>query len=332
MQKSPPKTWRQRSWVIPASVLLHVLVVGAFFLQWPEQTATPAEPESVSVEIVPPPPEPEAPAPEPEAEKPEEKPEAAQPPPPPPPPPPAEEKPEEPETPMQSLPSIPIRPDPPQMDAEDNPGQPEEPVEETTQEDKPETPETPNQPPPPPESSAAPPPSESADGELPPVEKSEETAEDIVSAEPQPEEAKEEKPKLSVEEEAIKRGEALPETKEVLSNRRLANPSMRHMLGELPPNRRIVQMCSIEALEQLRSTRSDTEQPVGIVPFSDKGGLIQGRVLNATGGAYNTGQAWYGVDFYCEVDLDDYVVTSFRMKVGASVPKSEWAQRGFPKY
>lgn len=331
MQKSSPKTWRQRSWVIPASILLHVVVVGAFFLQWPEQIAQPEEPESVSVDLVPPPPEPETPAPEPE---PQPEPEAEQQaePPPPPPPPLAEEKPEEPETPMQSLPAIPIRPDPPQMDAEDNPAQPEEQVEETTQEDKPETPDKPAEPPPPPEASASPPPSVAADGELPPVEKSEETADDIVSAEPPAEETVEEEPKLSAEEEAIKRGEALPETKEVLSNRRLANPAMRQMLGDLPPNRRIVQMCSIEALEQLRSTRSDTEQPVGIVPFSDKGGLIQGGVLNATGGAYNTGQAWFEVDFYCQVDLDDYVVTSFRMKVGASVPKREWGQRGFPKY
>ncbi|QFY60719.1 DUF930 domain-containing protein [Rhizobium grahamii] len=116
MPRIPKRHWGVFGWGIVASVLLHLVVVGAFFLKLPDMPQ-PVEEEAVSVDLVPPPEEkkPEEPKPEekpPELKMPDEKQEEkkaeenkaeekkleekpAEPPPPPPPPPPPEKKPEE---------------------------------------------------------------------------------------------------------------------------------------------------------------------------------------------------------------------------------------------
>lgn len=323
MQQAPAKNWRQRSWVIPASIALHVLVAGAFFLQWPKITSEPAEPESVSVELVPP----EEEKPKPQEPPPPPKPEEAkeEPPPPPPPPEKAEEQPQPPPL-MPTLPPIAVRPDPPQMDAVDNPAKAEEETkaeppkpQEPTAQDKPE---------------AAKPPAAnnleptSPDGEIAAVksedaEKSDAPSKAVKAADEKPE-AKEEKPAPE------KTEDTLTKAKTMLANDALANPGLRQMLGDLPPKRRIVQMCSIEALAQIRKLRADMKPMDGLVPFSDKGGFISGNVLDASGGAFNIGRTWFDFSFRCEVDLDSYAVTDFRYQMGSQVPNAEAVKRRLP--
>lgn len=341
MQKIPDKQWWQKGWTIPVSVLLHLAIVGAFFLQFPDFPTEMAEPESISVDLVPPEPEPPPPPPEPEKEP--EKPEqpAA---PPPPPPPPAEEATQK--MPAATMPAIAIRPEPQKDDVVDNPGtSPEDDAsvaeDPTELEEKPT--ETVTEPSEKPVENAEvetasaaaednPPPT-AADGELaPPDPVKTEPAKKPVEAKPEKKPV-EEKP---VEEKAAQTPKTdapkkLKSAKKLLSNRVIDNPGMRSMLGDLPPKRRIVQMCSIEALAQIRQVRSGSSGPDGIVPFSDKGGLISGNVLDASGGAFNVGNHWYDVTFRCEVDLDNFNVTSFQYEIGkAAVPQADVVKRGFP--
>mgnify|MGYP004722795917 CR=1 FL=1 len=121
----------------------------------------------------------------------------------------------------------------------------------------------------------------------------------------------------------------LKSAKKLLSARAINNPAMRSMLGDLPPKRRIVQMCSIEALAQLREMPNASGGLDGIVPFSDTGGFISGNALDASGGAFNVDNRWYDITFHCEVDLDSFKVTSFRFDIGkTAVPQADAVKRG----
>jgi hypothetical protein len=336
MQKIPDKQWWQKGWTIPVSVILHFAIVGAFFLQFPEFPTQVTEPESISVDLVPPEPEPPPPPPEPEQKQPEEQP-------PPPPPPPAEEAAQN--MPAAALPNIPIRPELQQNDVMDNPGispedeasvaedpaQPEEKPTETATEpnEKPvETAEAKTAP----AAAADNPPPTAADGELAPP--------DPVKAE-DPKKAEEVKPQEKpVEDKPVEQKAAaqppktdtpkkLKSAKKLLSGQTIKDPAVRSMLGDLPPKRRIAQMCSIEALAQIRATRADSVGLQGVVPNSEKGRVITGNVLNASGGAFNIDNRWYDITFQCEVDLDNFKVTSFRFDIGkTAVPQADAVKRG----
>lgn len=121
----------------------------------------------------------------------------------------------------------------------------------------------------------------------------------------------------------------LPKAKELFTADALSNPRARQALGKLPPNRRIVQMCTFETLEQIRHASPET-LPEGIVAFSDGGGLISGQVLRATGGAFVSRRVWRDIEFECTVDEEFGSVTSFRFAIGKVISESERKARQFP--
>lgn len=342
MQKIPDEQWWQKGWTIPVSIVLHLAIVGVFFLQLPDFPTEVAEPESISVDLVPPP---EAPPPPPEPEPEQKQPEEQAPPP----PPPAPDQPQEAVQPLTpTLPSIAVRPEPQQEDAVDNPGSsPEdassdantnEPVEEAAEEPVETASAADEKPTPEAETASTPleenPPPSSDDGELaPPDPAKTEPAEKTEVAKPQ-EKPVEDKPveqKSATQPPKTDAPKKLTSAKKILSARAINNPAMRSMLGDLPPRRRIVQMCSIEALAQLREMPNASGGLDGIVPYSETGGMISGNVLNASGGAFNVDNRWYDITFRCEVDLDNFNVTSFQYEIGkTAVPQADAIKRGYP--
>lgn len=311
------KGWRFGR-AIPVSIALHIAIAAVFLFDVPITLPVPEEPESVQVELVEPPP----PPPEPEA-----------PPPPPPPEPTVQE--EEARAPIPSLPAIPIRPEPAPAGTGDQPDSGGD----TPPEDMPEQPQEEAEPPPPAEEPPQPPSTASEeakpplptaeDGELPAAENAAEAGTDLKAG--SGESAEGEVPDPS----AAPVPEAKPDNrqaaKRLLSKNTLNGAGMRQMLGDLPPRRRIVQMCSIEALAQIRQQRSGKSMPHGLVPFSETGGRIDGNRLDARGGAFNIGNDWFGIDFYCEVDMDNFTVTSFRFELGGPVSEAEARRRGYPR-
>ncbi|MDK1492581.1 DUF930 domain-containing protein [Sinorhizobium sp. 7-81] len=121
----------------------------------------------------------------------------------------------------------------------------------------------------------------------------------------------------------------LVSAKELFSPNALSNPRVKQALGKLPVKKRIVQICSIEALEQVRSQRPGAF-PDMLVPYGPTGGIISPSALTARGGAYRSKANWYNVDFKCEVDADATAVVSFSFAIGGAVPKSEWDARQLP--
>ncbi|WP_320200574.1 DUF930 domain-containing protein [Agrobacterium sp. rho-13.3] len=318
MEPVTKKSWRQRSWTIPLSVMLHVLIVGVFYLQWPENIQAPAEPESVSVELVEPPkeePPKEEPKPQPEEEK------AEEPPPPPPPPPPAETKPPEP-APQTRIPNIAIRPDGTQLDERDDPATQEE----TGGQEQPkpaEEPET-SQPEPkpteeaqkyetPPEPSSSKPTAEQ--GEIAAVEADappDTAAVAVPTPKPEVETKPEEEPKAQPDGAGDPK---LKPAKKILAGAKAPTPMRRQILGQLPPRQRVAQLCIVEALAQIKDERKGQSPAEGLEPHIGKNEPIVGNVLDAYG-AFNVGAEWYPIHYRCEIDMDRYLVTDFRFDIG----------------
>jgi hypothetical protein len=283
-----------RLWIIPASVIFHILVV-ALFVQWPQLQLN-AEPEEViSLQIIPEPP----PEPEPDPEAPAEEVEAE---------PPVAETPPAPSI----LPNIAIRPDvETQLDAVDSEVEqeaavePSEPVQEETE----------------------PSPEEQAEAKVADEQQGfgEETS--PVGELPVGEDAPEPTAKPSVEPNEQPLEERTP-----LSNSVIEQSGLRQILGDLPPRRRLIQICTIEAISQIRAASADYAGVRGVIPASDDGLLVEGGKLTARGGAFNLGGRWVELDFTCEADLNTYRVLSFSQRIGSELSRAEAEARGFSKY
>ncbi|CAN7334798.1 DUF930 domain-containing protein [Agrobacterium sp. MAFF310724] len=308
---------------MPVSVLLHLAIVALFFFELPERIDEPQEPESVSVELVPPPEEKKAEEPPPPpAPTEEEKPKPPPPPPPPPPAPPKDEAKPMPQ-PQATLPSIAMRPEEALADPKDKPGKMEE-AEKTQPSAEPASQ--------PEKTTEEKPALAAANSDLEASAEQGEIAVSSVKEEAPPKEPPvphekpaEEKPS-EVEENKVAQ---LPAAKNLLSSTLLTPAQRRQMFGDLPPRRRIVQLCSTEALAQIQGAGFAAR---GMIPYSDTGGRISGNTIDASGGAFNTGSGWHDVSFQCEVDLENYAVTGFRFKIGNEISAEDAKKRGFTRF
>ncbi|WEX74617.1 DUF930 domain-containing protein [Sinorhizobium numidicum] len=117
--------------------------------------------------------------------------------------------------------------------------------------------------------------------------------------------------------------------RELYSEDSLSDPHVRQAIGQLPPKKRILQLCSIEALEQVRRQRPGA-YPDMLVPYGPSGGFISKSALKANGGAFRSQAKWYDIDFRCEVDTDKLSVVSFSFAIGNLVPSDQWNARRLP--
>jgi hypothetical protein len=315
-------------------VLLHVVVIGVFYFQLAETPVKPAEPDSVSVELVEPPKE----EPPPEAKKAKE---AKKPEPPLPPPPPVQ-TPQQP-TPSSApspamLPPVALRPEQTQLDEKDQPRRQEN----TGGEAKPE--------PSPSKQSEA-----DTKADQPTVEQDDakddplkaamqgvpqaatgeiataETQNDQVAAVVPTPKPKTNETKSDTEKKVPGSGDPkLKPARKILSGPALADPMSRQFLAELPPQKRLVQLCTAEALAQIFAARAGQRGPGGLARSAGKGSAISANVLDARGWAFNVGTEWYAFDFRCEADTDNYAVTGFSYNIGSKLSASEAKQRGVP--
>lgn len=334
MNEMPKKDVWKRSWVFPASLLLHVLVVGAIYMQWPQMGKATDEPESVNVELV------EEPKPEPaDAQK---KAEEA------PPPPAAEPKPQEPVPPPPPPPettsalNAAIRPQARQAEdmaeAADEPdaaGQAEKTPDDGDQAQTRDQPKDavrePTQPPPeapeaadPPTEPAANQPAQAPDGELLATDRPEEAASAPSKAVPMPKPAAEEKPAAS--EKAGSSGDPdLKPARKILATAKPPGPMMRQIFGNLPPGERVQQLCQAEIFQQIAENRKG-QAPLEGVMYAKK--AVEGSRMDANG-AFNAGADWFPLAFRCTVDIDRYIVTDFQYDIRPKMAPEEAQRRGY---
>lgn len=123
-----------------------------------------------------------------------------------------------------------------------------------------------------------------------------------------------------------------PEPKKVaqlLANNVMDDPRVRAALRKLPRERRIVQMCMIETLEQIRHAMPNT-LPEGLFFDPRNGSPVSGERMTADGAAYKFDGGWQDVDFRCSVNANADAITDFSFVIGGRVPKGEWKSRRFP--
>ena len=112
----------------------------------------------------------------------------------------------------------------------------------------------------------------------------------------------------------------------LLANRVLMDPENREVRETLPTldrTERIIQLCNIEGLEQLRLARPGP-LPDSLSPSAFATTIVDGYKLDAPAAAYRAARKWYAVQFTCTVTPDFESVTEFRFAVGDAIPESEW--------
>ena len=111
------------------------------------------------------------------------------------------------------------------------------------------------------------------------------------------------------------------------SARVLADPRSRGARRALPllaPQERIIQLCDIEALAQVRQQRADF-QPDLVVPYAMAEVKLAGGAMEAKGGAVRSRHHWYELKFNCTVAPDLKTVVAFEFLLGKEIPRDQWA-------
>jgi hypothetical protein len=123
----------------------------------------------------------------------------------------------------------------------------------------------------------------------------------------------------------------LPETKTWRATRFyaatiLSEPGMAHIrkaFGTLASSEKLMQLCNIEGLEQIRRTLPQYD-PDTLVPYAMREPLVTGLRLSAAGGAFRSRRKWYEIAFQCTVAADLGGVTAFEFRVGEAIPPDQW--------
>jgi hypothetical protein len=106
----------------------------------------------------------------------------------------------------------------------------------------------------------------------------------------------------------------------------LAEPGSRQAREILPTLRedeRILQLCILEAMEQVHRWKADYEPEFVIAYAMADAEITNGRV-HADGGAFRSRDHWYNIKFECDVSPDLERVVDFAFSVGAEIPRSSW--------
>lgn len=112
----------------------------------------------------------------------------------------------------------------------------------------------------------------------------------------------------------------------MLSAAVLADPRSADALAALPQlasDERIVQLCSIEALEQIAAL-GDYE-PDLLAAYSMDEVRLTGRSIDATGAAFRSGGSWFHLAFKCGLTPSLDTVKDFEFRIGEQIPHQQWA-------
>ncbi len=118
----------------------------------------------------------------------------------------------------------------------------------------------------------------------------------------------------------------------MLSAAALADPKSRQareMLPHIDPTERSVQLCNLEAMEQVHAWKPSFD-PERIVAYAMGDLAIAGDTIRANGAAFLSGGQWYTLRFDCGLAADHAHVVSFDFKVGDTIPRDQWDAHSLP--
>jgi hypothetical protein len=112
----------------------------------------------------------------------------------------------------------------------------------------------------------------------------------------------------------------------MLSARALADPRSRTAREALPlldDTERMVQLCDLEAMEQVGEWRPGF-RPERVVAYALSEVAVAGDMIVADGAAFLSERSWYGLKFKCGLSPGHDTVVAFEFLVGDRVPKADW--------
>jgi hypothetical protein len=102
------------------------------------------------------------------------------------------------------------------------------------------------------------------------------------------------------------------------------NRSAREAMKTLAGDERMIQLCDIEAMEQVKRA-SATLRPDYVIAYAMADLKLSADEVDAEGGAFLSHRNWYGLKFRCSVSPADGKVTAFAFLVGQPIPRAQWA-------
>jgi hypothetical protein len=102
------------------------------------------------------------------------------------------------------------------------------------------------------------------------------------------------------------------------------NRSARAAMKTLSVDERIIQLCDIEAMEQVKRANARLK-PDYVIAYAMADLKMAPHEVDANGGAFLSHGNWYALAFRCAVSANDANVVAFAYRIGAAVPKSLWA-------
>ncbi|MGB3335792.1 MAG: DUF930 domain-containing protein [Devosia sp.] len=104
-----------------------------------------------------------------------------------------------------------------------------------------------------------------------------------------------------------------------------ANAEIRENFPLLAGGEQVIQLCNIEALEQLRLA-SPAVSADALVGYAFDSVSVTGGVLDAQGGAVRSGGRWFHFRYHCAVTPDIAGVSAFEYALGEPIPEDQWEE------
>lgn len=114
--------------------------------------------------------------------------------------------------------------------------------------------------------------------------------------------------------------------KRFFSKQILADPRSRAALlslEQLSTDERIVQLCNVEAMEQVRRWNA-AFRPDFLVAYAMADVSLTAQEIQANGGAFRSDRRWYNIKYKCQVAPANDDVVAFEFSVGDEIPESAW--------
>ncbi|MBP2488489.1 DUF930 domain-containing protein [Rhizobium leguminosarum] len=118
------------------------------------------------------------------------------------------------------------------------------------------------------------------------------------------------------------------EARQLFSDKVLADPRSRRAreaLHGLAGSERNLQLCDLEAMEQVRRAQP-AMAPDALAPYAMAAEKVSGNSVEVKGGAFRSKRKWYNIQFKCELDAGSGKIASFAFLVGDAIPQGEWQE------
>ncbi|HTV68121.1 MAG TPA: DUF930 domain-containing protein [Rhizobiaceae bacterium] len=118
----------------------------------------------------------------------------------------------------------------------------------------------------------------------------------------------------------------------LMSAAALADPRSaraRREMRTLAERERIVQLCNIEAMQQIGSWDKKLD-PDFVIAYARSSEQLTGNVIAANGAVVHSGDDWYDLRFNCELAPAHDSVAAFEFRLGKPVPLAEQEELSLP--